>query len=298
MADFLRRLVWRLNVVVIASLAGLASSPKLIERTAINLHPADKNLFVIAAMSGLAAGFFFSRSRLLASLDTWLHEYGHAVVAAGLGGKPTKIKLAKDMSGLTNFNFKSNWKLRAVIVSAAGPLASIFAFVIATRMALAGTSRFFLLVVFGVILAVLFTTVRSGFGWFVGLLAAAITGLSVALDGGHVPGFQTTNASLLVLAISVSTAAGVGFRESMRRFRWTSADGDEGKIAAALHVPEKLIDFLFVCLHLAGLALVVMAVNDLSIDWTTFGQTLEELPLWQAVAPWLSEFLPEIFAGN
>ena len=298
MADFLRRQVWRLNVVVIAALAGLASSPKLIERTAINLHPADKDLFVIAAMSGLAAGFFFSSSKLLASLDTWLHEYGHAVVAAGLGGKPTKIKLAKDMSGLTNFNFRSNWKFRSVIVSAAGPLASIFAFVIATRMALAGTSRFFLLVVFGVILAVLFTTVRSGFGWFVGLLAAAITGLSVALDGGHVPGFQTTNASLLVLAISVSTAAGVGFRESMRRFRWTSADGDEGKIAAALRVPEKLVDVLFVAAHLAGLALVFVSVSELDIDWSNFGSELDVVGLWEAVSQWVSEFVPAIFAEN
>lgn len=285
-------------MLVIAALGGLASSPKLIERTAINLHPADKNLFVVAAVSGLAAGFLFSSSKWLASLDTWLHEYGHAVVAAGLGGKPSKIKLSKDMSGLTNFSFKSNWKFRSVLVSAAGPLASISAFVVATQLALAGTSRFFLLVVFGIILSVLFTTVRSGFGWFVGLLAAAVTGVSVALDGGHVPGFQTTNASLIVLAISVSSAAGVGLRESMRRFRWSSADGDEGKIAAALHVPEKLIDFLLACAHLAGLALIFFAVNDLAIDWSTFGQTLEELPLWQTVGPWLGEFLPEIFSGN
>lgn len=298
MADFLRRQVWRLNVLVIAALAGLASTPKLIERTAINLHPADKNLFVVAAISGLAAGFLFSGSKWLASLDTWLHEYGHAVVAAGMGGKPSKIKLAKDMSGLTNFTFRSNWKFRSVLVSAAGPMASMFAFVIATKLALAGTSRFFLLVVFGIILSVLFTTVRSGFGWFVGLLASAITGVSVALDGGHVPGFQTTNASLIVLAISVSSAAGVGLRESMRRFRWDSADGDEGKIAAALHVPEKLVDFLFVCIQLAGLALVFFAVNDMNIEWSTFGQTLEQVPFWQEISKWLGEFAPEIFAGN
>jgi hypothetical protein len=252
----------------------------------------------MVAIAGLAAGFIFSSSKLLASLDTWLHEYGHAVVAAGLGGKPSKIKLARDMSGLTNFTFKSNWKFRAVLVAAAGPLASIFALVVATRMALAGTSRFFLLVVFGVILSVLFTTVRSGFGWFVGLVAAAITGLAVALDGGHVPGIHTTNASLIVLAISVSSAAGVGFRESMRRFRWNSADGDEGKIASALHVPEKLVDFFFVCIQLVGLGLVFLAVSELDIDWSNFGQDLDVAGLWETVTAWLSRFAPEIFSGN
>jgi hypothetical protein len=298
MADFLRRQVWRMNVVVILALSSLATSPKLIERTAINLHPADKDIFVIAAISGLAAGFIFSSSKLLASLDTWLHEYGHAVVAAGLGGKPSKIKLARDMSGLTNFTFKRNWKFRAVLVAAAGPLASIFALVVATRMALAGTSRFFLLVVFGVILSVLFTTVRSGFGWFVGLVAAAVTGLSVALDGGHVPGIQTTNASLIVLAISVSSAAGVGLRESMRRFRWSSADGDEGKIASALHVPEKLVDFFFVCIHLFGLGVVFFAVSELNIDWSNFGKDIDVAALWETVTAWLGEFAPGIFSGN
>jgi hypothetical protein len=296
--DFSRRLVWRLNVLVIVSLIGLASSPKLISYTAINLHPADKNLFVIVAASGFAAGFVFPRIKWLASLDTWLHEYAHAVTAASLGGRPSKIRLAKDMSGLTNFTFRSNWRFRAVLVSAAGPLASIVTLVVATRMALAGTSRFFLLMVFAIILSVLITTVRSGFGWFVGILAALATGLCVAADGGHIPLLHTSNASLILLAVSVSSAAGVGMREAIRRFRWDSADGDEGKIAAAMHVPEKLVDFLITCIHLVGLWLVYLAVNDLAIDWVQLANSLDLQTIWKSVTGWLHQVAPTIFAGN
>jgi hypothetical protein len=267
MGDFLRRLVWRLNVLLIVALVVLAISPNLISYTAITLHPADKNLFVVVAGVGFVVGFLFARMRLFASLDTWLHEYAHAVTAASLGGRPSKIRLAKDMSGLTNFTFKSNWRFRSVLVSAAGPLASMVAFVVATRMALAGTSRFFVLMVCIVIISVVVTTVRSGFGWFVGILAALATGLCVALDGGRIPLIHTTNASLILLAVSVSSAAGVGMRESIRRFKWNSPDGDEGKIASAMHLPEKLVDFAITCLHIAGLWLVYNAVNKPTIDW-------------------------------
>jgi hypothetical protein len=165
-------------------------------------------------------------------------------------------------------------------------------------MALAGTSRFFLLMVCIVIVSVLITTVRSGFGWFVGILAALATGLCVALDGGHIPLIHTTNASLILLAASVSSAAGVGMREAIRRFKWDSPDGDEGKIAIALHVPEKLVDFAMTCLHIAGLWLIYNAVNDLAIDWVQLGKSLDLATIWKSITDWLHQVAPTIFAGN
>ncbi len=249
-------------------------------------------MFVISTVTGLTLGFVFATSKFFASLDTWLHEYGHAIAAAALGGRPSKIRIDKDMSGVTHFSFKRNLKLRNLIVAAAGPIPSVFTLVVATRMALAGTSRTFLVLVSFLVISVLVTTVRSAFGWFVGVTAIALASLAVTLDGGAIPGIDTSNSSLLMLSICVSGAAGVAFRESIRRIRWDSADGDEGKIASMLGLPEKLIDLFMIAIHIACLALIYLAIQGLAIDWSNLATSLEFDGILQTLGTWWRQIAP------
>lgn len=249
-------------------------------------------MFVIATITGLLLGFVFATSKFFASLDTWLHEYGHAVAAAALGGQPSKIRIDNDMSGVTHFWFRRNIKTRNLVVAAAGPIASVFTLIVATRMALAGTSRTFLVLVSFLVASILVTTVRSVFGWLVGLTAIALATLAVTLDGGLILGVDTSNSSLILLTLCVSGSAGVAFRESIRRIRWDSADGDEGKIATILGLPEKLIDLLMIAIHIACLALVYLGIQGLGIDWPSLAESLDLGSIWQTLVTWWQQVSP------
>ena len=74
-------------------------------------------------------------------LSTLAHEFGHALMAALLGGRIDRITLARDGSGVAHFGFPDRRLVRSFLVSFAGYLSPGVFGVACVQVAVAGLRR-------------------------------------------------------------------------------------------------------------------------------------------------------------
>jgi hypothetical protein len=212
-------------------------------------------------------------------------------MVSAFGGLPKYIKLNQDSSGVTSFRHSKITPFRDIIISAAGPLASVMSLYIGAVLASRGLTLFMLQVVALIVLLVLISTVRSAFGWMVGILIWITMALAVGLSGYLLLGFNYGPAPEVYLGAVLGLSSGVALRASFSRIRFHSADGDEGKIAHHLRLPEVLVDWALAIFNLIVVWLildflnVVPKINDFVNSTPELKQKLDELIVWFQAIP-------------
>ena len=287
--DFVRKVSWRLITLILAGAAILALSPPAF----LSLQSPEQNQTALAwtVLIGVVIGFLFRKLRWFHHIDTWIHEFGHAAMVSAFGGQPKYIKLNQDSSGVTSFRHSKITPFRDIIISAAGPLASVMALYIGAILASRGLTVFMLQVVAFIVLLVLISTVRSTFGWMVGILIWLTMGVAVGLGGYLMFGFHYGPAPEVYLGGVLGLSSGVALRASFSRIRFHSIDGDEGKIAYHLRLPEVLVDWALAIFNLLVVWLildylnVVPKINDFVNSTPELKQKLDELIVWVQAIP-------------
>jgi hypothetical protein len=211
----------------------------------LSFPSSDQNQVAMAwtVFIGVVIGFLFRKLRWFHHIDTWIHEFGHAAMVSAFGGLPKYIKLNQDSSGVTSFRHSKVTPFRDIIISAAGPLASVMALYIGAVLASRGLATPMMQVIAFVVLLVLISTVRSAFGWMVGILIWITMGVAVGLGNYLLLGFHYGPAPEVYLGGVLGLSSGVALRASFSRIRFHSVDGDEGKIAYHLRLPEVIVDW-------------------------------------------------------
>ena len=287
--DFVRKVSWRLVTLILAGAAILALSPSAF----LSLQSPELNQTALAwtVLIGVVIGFLFRKLRWFHHIDTWIHEFGHAAMVSAFGGQPKYIKLNQDSSGVTSFRHSKITPFRDIIISAAGPLASVMALYIGAILASRGLTVFMLQVVAFIVLLVLISTVRSTFGWMVGILIWLSMGVAVGLGGYLMFGFHYGPAPEVYMGGVLGLSSGVALRASFSRIRFHSIDGDEGKIAYHLRLPEVLVDWALAIFNLLVVWLildylnVVPKINDFVNSTPELKQKLDELIVWVQAMP-------------
>ena len=287
--DFVRKVSWRLITLALVGAAILAISPP----SFLSLPSPEQNQIALAwaVLIGVVIGFLFRKLRWFHHIDTWIHEFGHAAMVSAFGGLPKYIKLNQDSSGVTSFRHSKITPFRDIIISAAGPLASVMSLYIGAVLSSRGLTLFMLQVVALIVLLVLISTVRSAFGWMVGILIWITMALAVGLSGYLLLGFNYGPAPEVYLGAVLGLSSGVALRASFSRIRFHSADGDEGKIAHHLRLPEVLVDWALAIFNLVVVWLildflnVVPKINNFVNSTPELKSKLDELIVWFQAIP-------------
>jgi len=287
--DFVRKVSWRLITLALLGAAILAISPP----SFLSLPSPEQNQIALAwaVLIGVVIGFLLRKVRWFHHIDTWIHEFGHAAMVSAFGGLPKYIKLNQDSSGVTSFRHSKITPFRDIIISAAGPLASVMSLYIGAVLASRGLTLLMLQVVALIVLLVLISTVRSSFGWMVGILIWITMALAVGMSGYLLLGFNYGPAPEVYLGAVLGLSSGVALRASFSRIRFHSVDGDEGKIAHHLRLPEVLVDWALAIFNLIVVWLildflnVVPKINDFVNSTPELKQKLDELIVWFQAIP-------------
>lgn len=286
---FTRKIVWFLVVLLVVGLMVQAALP----RFDFMAHPLEQGqLKTVAMASGLsvAFGFIFRGIRWIQHIDTWLHEFGHAVTAAALGAAPSKIRLNSDSSGVTHFSAGARInRLKLVLLSAAGPTASTITFLVAVIFTTRGQAVEILLISSLIVLKVMFSTVRSVFGWLVGLLVWGSMVLVTSLTSGWFIGDNRYMIQGLFLTVLTGIAAGVALRASFSMLRVNGPSLDEGSIAANMRVPETLVDLFMIFFNAGVICYAFVRFEILNQEFlTVFAPQL--LNSWsQTASKWIGQ---------
>lgn len=287
--DFVRKVSWRLITLALLAAAILALSPP----SFLSLPSPEQNQTALAwaVLIGVVIGFLFRKLRWFHHIDTWIHEFGHAAMVSAFGGLPKYIKLNQDSSGVTSFRHSKITPFRDIIISAAGPLASVMALYIGAVLSSRGLTILMLQVVAFIVLMVLISTVRSAFGWMVGILIWVTMALAVGMSGYLFLGFNYGPAPEVYLGAVLGLSSGVALRASFSRIKFHSIHGDEGKIAYHLRIPEVLVDWALAIFNLIVVWLildflnVVPKINDFVNSTPELKQKLDELLVWFQAIP-------------
>ncbi|SFM25046.1 Peptidase M50B-like [Paenibacillus sp. 1_12] len=113
------------------------------------------------------------------SLDTMIHEFGHAIVTLALSGKVMFIELNADHSGVTYSSVTNSWSLLPIAL-AGYTAASLFA-VLLFKMQSYGKQQLGLQIMTLLALISLLLFVRNGYGmiWSIGFIALNVVMLFV-----------------------------------------------------------------------------------------------------------------------
>jgi hypothetical protein len=269
MASVTRRFVWLIVVLLVIALIVQAALPPF-DFMSHPLELEQLKTVAIAAGFSVAFGFLFRRVRWIQHIDTWLHEFGHAATAAALGAAPSKIRLNSDSSGVTHFTPGARInKLKLVLLSAAGPTASTITFLVAVIFTVRGQAAEILLVSSLIVIKVLLSTVRSLFGWLVGLLVWGSMVLVTSLTSGWFLGDNRYMIQGLFLTVLTGVAAGVALRASVSMLRVNGPSLDEGSIAANMRVPETLVDLFMITFNAGIIAFAFFRFEIIDQDFLT-----------------------------
>lgn len=245
--EFVRKFSWRFIALLLLGLVTLAFIPQTVLANQSDSIAIEQ--YSIALAGCLFIGFFFKRLKWIQHIDTWLHEFGHAATVAMFGGLPKSIKLNQNSSGVTNFAHSRLTPFRDLIISAAGPLASLFTLLIGSMLVVKGQEVLLIGVVGFITFLVLISTVRTPFGWMVGILIWLSMAFTYAIKEGLIATIHFDYALDIYLGGFLGLATGVAVRAALQRIRFHSAHGDEGKIAQHLHLPEVIVDWVLVILN-------------------------------------------------
>jgi hypothetical protein len=282
--EFVRKFSWRFTALLVLGLAALAFIPQTVVSSSTDSVAVRQ--YSLALLIGLFIGFFFKRLKWIQHIDTWLHEFGHAATVAMFGGLPKSIKLNQNSSGITNFSHSRLTPFRDIIISAAGPLASVFTLLVGSMLVAKSQEAILMGVVGFIIFLVLVSTVRSPFGWMVGILIWGSIAFTFAAKQGFIPTMHFAYALDIYLGSFLGLASGVALRAALQRIRFHSVHGDEGKIAQHLHLPEVIVDWSLILLNVAVLIGVLQFINtgqtisDLGESYPDLKHKLDELIQW------------------
>ncbi|MEK8132579.1 M50 family metallopeptidase [Paenibacillus filicis] len=165
------------------------------------------------------------------SLDTMIHEFGHALVTLLLSGKVMYIELYANHSGVTYSQVSSRWSL--IPISLAGyMIASLFALLL-FQLRAAGKERLglqLMTVVAGLSL-ILFVRNQTGIIWLLGFLALTIMMLALA------PRWLRDVYYLLLAFLTLEESVFGPF--SLLLYAWQDATkaGDASNLASVTPVP-------------------------------------------------------------
>jgi hypothetical protein len=167
-------------------------------------------------------------------LSTLAHEFGHALIAALLGGRIDRITLARDGSGVAHFAFPDARPVRRFLVSFAGYLAPGVFGVACAQVAVAGLGSAwlaYLMVLLGVMLVL---TVRSWWGALVAVLLGAAGWAVLALGSGWL--------AVLVVAGLAGAMVGGGVLDASGQWRLTrsAVATDASSMSAQTGLPARL----------------------------------------------------------
>jgi len=259
--NFVRKAGWRLICLILAALVAVCYSPR--NFLSAEMTQEQKSSYSVAVLLSLVIGFLFKRLRWFHHIDTWIHEFGHATMVTIFGGQPKYIKLNQDSSGVTSFRQTKFSPFRDVVISAAGPLASVFALYVSSMLVMRGLVLVELQTFAFVVLLVLISTVRSAFGWVVGILIWASMAVSVGLGLSAVLGLHFGAAPEVYVGAVLGLGAGVAIRASFSRLRFAGPNSDEGKISYHVHLPVSLVVWVLAAMNLfvvwSALSLVDLA---------------------------------------
>ena len=287
--EFVRKVSWRLITLILLAAAIIALSPP----SFLGFQSPRENQVALSwtVFIGATIGFLFRKLRWFHHLDTWIHEFGHAAMVSAFGGQPKYIRLNQDSSGVTSFRHSKLTPFRDIVISAAGPLASVIALYICSVLAARGLAVPMMQVIAFVVLLVLVSTVRSSFGWMVGILIWITMGVAVGLGSYLLFGFHYGPAPEVYLGGVLGLASGVAVRASFSRLRFHSVDGDEGKIAYHLRVPEVLVDWALAIFNSLTVWLildflrVVPNIQAFVGSTPAIKQKIDELVIWFQAIP-------------
>lgn len=239
------------------------------------------DLIGVVSLGGLSFGLLLGKVRMVQHVDTYFHEFGHAVTATFMGGTVRAIKLNTDSSGVTHFaQRKPIGRLRRLLISAGGPMASSITLFIAMTYAARGHAPNLMAASAFIVFLVLLTTMRSIWGWVVGILII-VAMLSVA---NTATGWLLGEGNLMIqgafLAAFCGIAAGVATRYSIRSLRSRNPSSDEYRIAESLRLPKPLIDIGLIIANVAFSIAALGAVGSLDALMAWAPKMLADSPVW------------------
>ncbi|MGB8020731.1 MAG: M50 family metallopeptidase [Candidatus Nanopelagicales bacterium] len=178
-------------------------------------------------------------------LSTLVHEFGHGLTAALLGGRIDRITLDRDGSGRAHFAFPGRHPVRRFSVSFAGYVSPGVFGVASAQVALAGYAAAWLAYIVVLLAVMLVLAVRSWWGALLAvLLGAGGWGLLALIAGGE----SDVPASLLV-ALVAGVLLGGGVRDAVGQ--WRQSRGAVSTDAASMAAQTGLPTRLFAGLHVA-----------------------------------------------
>ncbi len=255
----MRRRAWQfIAAMLIAALLALALIPS-IQLPWIRAVPAPPQVTPLrlelggVALGALAVIFRWRPTRFFVTL---LHELGHSLAAALMGGHPIRVTMATDSSGLAYSQFPDSSRLSLSVLSYSGYIAPGIAGLAGAAAIRSENSAAWILVTMAFLLVILLGLARS-------FTMIAVTTVVVCTTGAVLwwwPWATPAAAALLVTTWGLG-----GIRCARGQFRsigvpWYSGNGwritDSETVQQVLHIPARLVatSQLLAAILLAGLA--------------------------------------------
>ena len=260
----MKQLFWRaLAIVAIAIPIVLGATPETgpIWRTDIKapLRATPNVIFFVAV--GLGFVVWMTWPRRSKFFVTLVHELGHSLTAALVGGIPVKITMKRDTSGLAFYeysNYPRNWKWRSVAVSAAGYAAPGVAAISAATAIRANNAYLWVVFTALLMLALLFGLARSMTVIVVVILLLAMIGAALWWAPWSAPGV----AALLATIWAVGGVSG-----AKNQLYWIGRrECDALHIQQQTRIPARIVGWvqIFVAIILAVAAALIAIPSEMS----------------------------------
>ncbi len=167
-----------------------------------------------ALLGALLAGTVLGAGRAKVAtthVSTVVHELGHGLAAAALGGRISRLQMRRDGSGAAHTRLPGPSPVRRFVVAASGYPAPGIVAVASVQAVLAGIAGLWLAFLVAVLAVMLVLAIRS---WWGALLAVALGGL-----GGAVVALAPATAVVLTVAGLAGLIAGGGVVDAVAQWR-------------------------------------------------------------------------------
>jgi hypothetical protein len=201
--------------------------------------PASTPALMVALLAGAVLGA--GRARVATThVSTVVHEVGHGLAAAALGGRISRLQMRRDGSGVAHTRLPGASPVRRFVVAGSGYPAPGIVALASVQAVLAGLSGLWLAYLVAVLAVMLVLAIRS---WWGALLAVVLAGL-----GAAVVALAPAIAVVLTVAGLAGLVAGGGVMDSVAQ--WRSRSGGRASDAASMAQQTGMPVGLFAGLHL------------------------------------------------
>lgn len=264
----IRNLIWRLfsfsyiGIFVFLFLVG--------QKLTGLVDPMSKEV-MIAVYASLIIGFL-NPTKFLQSIDTFVHEVGHAMTASIAFGSIYFIKVHRDSNGVTFWSRRNHGRIVTAFVSASGPLASVIFFAVTARLVSLGLTSTWILGLMVATALITITTIRNFWGWLTGI-ALLVLGYWMLFKGfsfslapaalGSVD-IQVTSAVSAILCVAALNV-GISIRYSLGNRIPRGENQDEYRFGRAIFLGPVIGGNLLVLLELA----ILMVGLSFLLGWSS-----------------------------